>query len=224
MSGGPSPNPAVRAVLWDFGGVFTESPFKAFANFERSRGLPEGFLRRINSLDSDSNAWARFERGQINLVEFGDAFERESATSGYPVRGEDVIALLYGDVRPKMVTALRRCKVHFRNACLTNNVKTGNGHGLPASEARAWEVTQILSLFDLVIESSVVGARKPEPLFYQIALQHLEIEPSQAVYLDDLGINLKPARALGMKTIKVDTPEQALAELETVLNISLVDQ
>jgi putative hydrolase of the HAD superfamily len=211
-------------VLWDFGGVFTESPFKAFASFERSRGLPEGFLRQINSVDSDSNAWARFERGQINLVEFGDAFERESATSGHPVRGEDVIALLYGEVRPKMVTALRRCKLHFRNACLTNNVKTGGGHGLPASEARAREVTQVLSLFDLVIESSVVGARKPEPRFYQIALQQLEIEPSQAVYLDDLGINLKPARALGMKTIKVDTPEQALAELETVLNISLVDQ
>ena len=224
MNSGPSPNPAFRAVLWDFGGVFTESPFKAFAGFERSRGLPEGFLRRINSIDSDSNAWARFERGQINLVEFANAFERESATLGYPVRGEEVIALLYGEVRPKMVMALGRCKVHFRNACLTNNVKTGSGHGLPADEARAREVTQILSLFDLVIESSVVGARKPEARFYQIALQQLEIEPSQAVYLDDLGINLKPARALGMKTIKVDTPEQALAELETALNISLVDQ
>jgi putative hydrolase of the HAD superfamily len=211
-------------VLWDFGGVFTQSPFEAFAAFERSRGLPEGFLRRVNSVDADSNAWARFERGQIDLAQFSEAFEAESGALGHPVRGQEVIALLYGDVRPTMVAALRRCKAHFRNACLTNNVKTGSGHGLPTSEARAREVTQILSLFDLVIESSLVGARKPEPRFYRIALERLEIEPGQAVYLDDLGINLKPARALGMTTIKVDSAEQALGELEAVLNIPLVDQ
>jgi putative hydrolase of the HAD superfamily len=196
----------------------------AFAAFERSRGLPEGFLRRVNSVDADSNAWARFERGQIDLAQFSEAFEAESGALGHPVRGQEVIALLYGDVRPTMVAALRRCKAHFRNACLTNNVKTGSGHGLPTSEARAREVTQILSLFDLVIESSLVGARKPEPRFYRIALERLEIEPGQAVYLDDLGINLKPARALGMTTIKVDSAEQALGELEAVLNIPLVDQ
>jgi putative hydrolase of the HAD superfamily len=224
VSGEASPNPAIRAVLWDFGGVFTESPFKAFSGFERGRGLREGFLREVNSMDSDSNAWARFERGQITLAEFGAAFQAESAALGHPVRGEEVIALLYGDVRPTMVEALRRCKAHFRNACLTNNVKTGSGHGLPTSEVRAQEVTRILSLFDLVIESSLVGVRKPEPRFYQIALERLEIEPGQAVYLDDLGINLKPARALGMTTIKVESPEQALGELEAVLNIPLVNQ
>jgi len=224
VSGRASPNPAIRVVLWDFGGVFTESPFKAFAAFERSRGLPEGFLRRVNSVDADSNAWARFERGQTDLAQFSEAFEAESKALGHPVRGEEVIALLYGDVRPTMVAALRRCKAHFLNACLTNNVKTGSGHGLPTSETRAGEVTQILSLFDLVIESSLVGARKPEPRFYQIALERLEIEPWRAVYLDDLGINLKPARALGMTTIKVDSPQQALGELEAVLNIPLVDQ
>ena len=224
MSSRAFSNPAIRAVLWDFGGVFTESPFEAFAGFERSRGLPMGFLRRVNSIDSDGNAWARFERGQITLAEFSTAFEAESGTLGHPVRGEEVIALLYGEVRPTMVAALRRCKVHFLNACLTNNVKPGLGHGLPGNEARAQEVRQILSLFDLVIESSLVGARKPEPRFYQIALKRLEIEPRQAVYLDDLGINLKPARALGMTTIKVESPEQALGELETVLDIPLVDQ
>ena len=224
MSVWAAPNPGLRAVLWDFGGVFTESPFRAFARSERSRGLPEGFLRQVNSIDSDSNAWARFERGQVTLAEFSEAFEEESRTLGHPVRGEEVIALLYGEVRPAMVAALRRCKAHFLNACLTNNVKTGSGHGLPTSEARAGEVTGILSLFDLVIESSLVGARKPEPRFYQIALERLEIEPRQAVYLDDLGINLKPARALGMTTIKVDSPQQALGELEAILNIPLLDQ
>jgi putative hydrolase of the HAD superfamily len=220
VSGAVSPNPAIRAVLWDFGGVLTESPFIAFAEFERRRALPEGFLRRVNSIHPDDNAWARFERGQITLTEFGDAFEVESTALGHPVRGEDVIALLHGSVRPAMVAALRRCKAHFRNACLTNNVRTGSGHGLP-TDARAREVAQILSLFDLVVESSLVGARKPEPPFYQIALEKLEIDPEEAVYLDDLGSNLKPARALGMTTIKVDSPEQALRELETALKIPL---
>ncbi len=221
MSDAASPNPAIRAVLWDFGGVFTESPFIAFAEFERSRGLPPRFLRRVNSIDVDRNAWARFERGQITLSEFGEAFEAESRALGHPVRGEEVIALLYGDVRPTMVAALRRCKEHFVNACLTNNVKTGVEHGLPTTVDRAREVAQILSLFDLVIESSLVGTRKPEPRFYQIALERLEIEPRQAVYLDDLGINLKPARALGMRTIKVESAEQALRELEAILETPL---
>jgi putative hydrolase of the HAD superfamily len=224
VTGGASPNPAIRAVLWDFGGVFTESPFKAFSEFERRHRLPDGFLRRVNRVDSDNNAWARFERGQISLAQFGETFEAESRALGHAVRGEDVIALLYGDVRPTMVAALRRCKAHFRNACLTNNVKISGGHGLPTSDARGREVMQILGLFDLVIESSLVGVRKPEARFYQIALERLAIEPRQAVYLDDLGINLKPARALGMTTIKVDSAEQALGELEAVLNIPLSDQ
>jgi putative hydrolase of the HAD superfamily len=212
---------AIKAVLWDFGGVFTESPFKAFAAFERSRGLPDNFLRRVNSLNPDANAWARFERGEITLTEFGDVFEAESKAVGHPVRGEAVVALLYGDVRPQMVEALRRCKPHFINACLTNNVRTGSGHGLPTTETKAREIAQIMDLFDLVIESSLVGARKPEPKFYQLALERLGIEPQQAVYLDDLGINLKPARALGMATIRVESPVQALAELEQVLGLPL---
>ena len=223
MSSAIRPNPAIRAVLWDFGGVFTESPFMAFAEFERRRGLPRDFLRRVNSADADGNAWARFERGEITLAEFGGAFEAESSALGHPVRGEEVIALLYGKLRPQMVGALRRCKAHFVNACLTNNVRTGSGHGLPASDARAREVSEVMALFDFVIESSLVGKRKPEAGFYELALQRLEIEPRQAVYLDDLGINLKPARALGMTTIKVESPEQALTELEAVLAIPLAD-
>jgi len=223
VSGASRPNPSIRAVLWDFGGVFTESPFLAFTEFERHRGLPRDFLRRVNSTDADSNAWARFERGQITLSEFGDAFEAESSSLGHAVRGEEVIALLYGQLRPQMVEALRRCKAHFVNACLTNNVRTGSDHGLPASDARAREVVEVMALFDVVIESSLVGKRKPEPDIYRLALQRLEIEPRQAVYLDDLGINLKPARALGMTTIKVESPKQALAELEAVLEIPLAD-
>jgi len=213
---------AIKAVLWDFGGVFTESPFKAFAAFERNRGLPDNFLRRVNSENPDANAWARFERGEVTLAQFGDAFEAESRALGHPLRGEDVIALLYGDVRPQMVEGLRRCKTHFVNACLTNNIKTGSGHGLPTTEAKARQIGEIMALFDVVIESSVVGARKPEARFYQLALKRLEIEPQQAVYLDDLGINLKPARAMGMTTIRVESAAQALAELEQVTGLKLL--
>lgn len=221
MSAEPRVGGAICAVLWDFGGVFTESPFKAFATFERARGLPENFLRRINSANPDNNAWARFERGEITLAEFDSAFAMESAALGHRVQGGDVIELLYGEIRPQMVRALRRCREFFVNACLTNNIRTGAGHGLPTSDARAEEVAEILSLFHLVVESSKVGARKPEARFYRLALEQLAIEPQQAVYLDDLGINLKPARALGMTTIKVESPDQALAELEQVLGLSL---
>jgi len=215
------PNPAFRAVLWDFGGVITESPFEAFRRFERARGLPPEFLRRVNARNSDDNAWARFERSELTLQEFDAAFGDETAAAGHRIHGAEVIKLLYGAVRPSMVGALRRVGEHYITACLTNNVNTGEGHGLPTSDERAEEVVRVLALFDAVIESRKVGARKPEPRFYQLALAQLAIEPHEAVYLDDLGINLKPARALGMTTIKVESAAQALDELECVLELPL---
>jgi putative hydrolase of the HAD superfamily len=214
-------NPAIRAVLWDFGGVLTDSPFEAFRRFERSRGLPEDFLRRVNATNPDSNAWARFERSELSLVQFDAEFAEETTTAGHCVRGTDVMKLLYGAVRPAMVEALRRVGEHYTTACLTNNVNTGEGHGLPTSDERAEEIVRILSMFDHVIESRKVGVRKPEPRFYELALAQLAIDPREAVYLDDLGINLKPARAMGMTTIKVDSAPQALAELEDVLRLAL---
>jgi putative hydrolase of the HAD superfamily len=215
------PNSAIRAVLWDFGGVITDSPFEAFRRFERQRGLPEDFLRRVNATNPDSNAWARFERSELTLQEFDAAFADETAAAGHRIGGAAVVKLLYGAVRPAMVEALRRVGEHYTTACLTNNVNAGAGHGLPTSEEHAEEVIRILAMFDHVIESRKVGVRKPEPRFYELALAHLAIDPREAVYLDDLGINLKPARAMGMTTIKVDNAPQALAELEGVLGLAL---
>jgi len=217
----PGPNRSFKAVLWDFGGVITESPFLAFARFEHERGLPRDFLRRVNTINPDGNAWARFERGELGVAEFGDAFEAESSALGHPVRGEAVIELLYGEIRPSMVDALRTCAEHYTNACLTNNVKTGQGHGLPTSATRAAEVARVMALFDVVFESSVIGARKPELRFYRLALEQMGIDAREAVYLDDLGINLKPARALGMTTIKVQDAAQALHELGSILQLDL---
>lgn len=216
-----TPNPAIRAVLWDFGGVITDSPFEAFRRFEHARGLPADFLRRVNATNPDGNAWARFERSELTLEQFDAAFADETEAAGHRVRGADVVKLLYGPVRPAMVEALHRVGEHYTTACLTNNVNAGAGHGLPTSDERAAEVVRILAMFDHVIESRKVGVRKPERRFYELALAQLAIAPSEAVYLDDLGINLKPARAMGMMTIKVDSAPQALGELARVLNLPL---
>jgi putative hydrolase of the HAD superfamily len=214
-------NAAIRAVLWDFGGVITDSPFDAFRRFEQARGLPADFLRRINAANPDDNAWARFERSELTFAQFDDAFAHETAAAGHRVGGAEVVKLLYGAVRPEMVEALREVGVHYMTACLTNNVNVGPGHGLPTADERAEEIIRIMAMFDHVIESRKVGVRKPEPRFYEIALAQLGIEPREAVYLDDLGVNLKPARAMGMTTIKVDGAAQALAELEAVLGLAL---
>jgi len=218
-----TPNPAIRAVLWDFGGVITDSPFEAFRRFESGRGLPRDFLRQVNATNPDSNAWARFERSELTLEQFDTAFADETAAAGHRVRGADVVKLLYGPIRPAMVEALRRVGEHYTTACLTNNVNAGAGHGLPTSDERAAEVVRIMARFDHVIESRKVGVRKPEPRFYELALAQLGIRPSEAVYLDDLGINLKPARAMGMATIKVDSAPLALGELARILNVPLTD-
>jgi len=215
------PNPAIRAVLWDFGGVMTESPFLAFQRFEKESGLPPGFLRGINARNHDHNAWARFERSELSPQQFDEAFAAETRTAGHEVRGLEVIDLLYGEVRPEMVAALRGCKGHFVNACVTNNVNAGPGRGFDRDPGRADEWRGILGLFDVVIESSRIGIRKPETRFFERACEQLGIVASQAVYLDDLGTNLKPARVMGMHTIKVDDPMIAIGELESILEIRL---
>lgn len=215
------PNPAIRAVLWDFGGVMTESPFLAFSRFEKERGLPCDFLRSINARNHDHNAWARFERSELSPREFDEVFASETRAAGHEVRGLDVVDLLYGEVRPMMVAALKACKRHFTNACVTNNVAAGPGRGFERDPGRADEWKGILDLFDVVIESSKIGVRKPESRFFELACEELGISASQAVYLDDLGTNLKPARTMGMRTIKVADPAIAIAELESVLEIPL---
>lgn len=208
-----------RAVLWDFGGVILSSPFEAFRRYESERGLPPDTIRRINSADPDANAWARFERSEISAAQFDSAFAEESLKLGHEIRGYDVLRLLRGDLRPNMVHALRTVKgAGYKTACLTNNVlQTG-----PDEEAeRAGAIEEVMSLFDSVVESSKVGCRKPETRFYEIACSALGVEPNACVFLDDLGVNLKPAAAMGMMTIKVLTADQAIADLENVLNMSL---
>jgi putative hydrolase of the HAD superfamily len=211
----------IKAVLWDFGGVLTTSPFEAFTRYEIQHDLPKNFIRSINSTNPDSNAWALFESSQVSVAEFDLLFQKEAEQMGHSIPGKEVLALLSGDIRPAMVHALQVIKKHYQVGCITNNVRSGQGPGMSKSEAKAKQVGEVMSLFDIVIESSVLGIRKPNPKIYQIACDQMSINPDQALFIDDLGINLKPARDLGMKTIKVLDQEQALDELEQQLALDL---
>ena len=210
-----------KAVLWDFGGVVTSSPFEAFNRYEQAHGLPVDFIRSINATNPDTNAWAQLESSAISVDEFDLQFADEAEHLGHRVAGKAVLDLLSGDVRPEMVKAMKIIKENFRIGCITNNVNTGQGPGMAKSSEKANQVAEIMSLFDIVIESSKVGMRKPDPAIYELACKEMSISASDAVYLDDLGINLKPARALGMTTIKVLSADQAIEELESHLELSL---
>lgn len=209
----------IRAVLWDFGGVILTSPFDAFRQFEERCGLPPDFLRKVNSTNPHSNAWACFERGEVDALRFGEMFLAESTALGHAVHGRDLLPLISGEVRPRMVAALKTVKTRYKIACLTNNMPLGHGPGMAVSPGKARTVAEVMALFDCVVESSKVGVRKPEPAFYERACGLLEIRPDEAVFLDDLGINLKPAAAMGMKTIKVGDPDKALESLSAIIGM-----
>jgi len=200
-----------KAIIWDFGGVITSSPFDAFNEFEEVNGLPKDIIRTINSENPDMNAWAQFESNSITIDQFNDLFLKESKAKGFDIKGRDIIKLLKGSIRENMVSFLRELKSDFKLGCITNNVK-------PSSEENTDnETKEAMSIFDHVIESSIVGIRKPNPEIYMMSCDALNVSPDQCIYLDDLGINLKPARELGMTTIKVIQPEDAIQEVRNLL-------
>ena len=200
-----------KAIIWDFGGVITSSPFEAFNKFEEANGLPKDIIRTINSENPDMNAWAQFESNSITIDQFNDLFLKEAKAKGFDIKGRDIIKLLKGSIRENMVSFLRELKSNFKLGCITNNVK-------PSSEENTDnETKEAMSIFDHVIESSIVGIRKPNPEIYMMSCDALNVSPFQCIYLDDLGINLKPARELGMTTIKVIQPEDAIQEVRNLL-------
>ena len=200
--------------MFDFGGVISSSPFEAFAKFETANGLPAGFIRSVNATNPDDNAWARLERNEIGIDAFGIRWTAEARALGHDVDGRHVLEMLAGEIRPQMVAAIETCGKTCKTACLTNNF-------VSVERAVSKQVADVYALFDAVLESRVLGVRKPDPRFYELACDTLGVRADEAVFLDDLGVNLKPARALGMHTIKVTDPDEALAELGKVLGISL---
>lgn len=209
---------AIEAVIFDFGGVLTSSPFEAFARFEAERGLPVDIIRRTNAANHLENAWAKFERAEVDMDTFDRLFAEESRALGAEVRGRDVLPLLQGDLRPPMVEALKRIKTQFKTGCITNNLPA---NAIGSRTGRSLYVAEVMVLFDHVIESAKIGLRKPDPRIYQLMVETLKVDPKSCVYLDDLGVNLKPAREMGMTTIKVANGNQAIAELEAATGLKL---
>jgi putative hydrolase of the HAD superfamily len=208
----------IAAVIWDFGGVLTTSPFDAFERFEIERGLPAGIIRRTNATNHWENAWAKFERAEVDLEAFDRLFAAESLALGAEVRGKDVLPLLSGDLRPEMLEALRRVTAKFKTGCITNNLPA---NAIGSAGGRSLYIAEVMALFNHVIESAKIGLRKPDPRIYQMMVEALDVDPRHCVYLDDLGVNLKPARDMGMTTIKVIDAPQAIAELEAATKLSL---
>jgi putative hydrolase of the HAD superfamily len=211
---------SIEAVIWDFGGVFTTSPFDAFTRYERERGLPNDIIRTINSKNPDTNAWAKIERSEIDAAMFDQLFADEAKLLGHMIPGKDVLALLSGDLRPRVVAAFKQCKAKFKTGCITNNAPTGKGAGMSSNAEKAQQIAEVFSLFDHVIESSKAGVRKPDPRIYKMMCEALSVDPARCVYLDDLGINCKPARELGMTTIKVVSEQQLLDDLSKAVGLT----
>lgn len=212
----------VKAVIWDFGGVVTSSPFDAFARYEAERGLPADTIRRINATDPDKNAWARFERAEIDAGAFDRLFAEEAARLGHDIPGGEILGLLSGDIRPAMVAAIDLIRsAGLSTGCITNNVPAGQGAGMALNAEKAAAIAAIMARFDHVIESSKAGIRKPDPRIYLMMCDALSVAPAECVYLDDLGINCKPAAALGMHAIKVTGEAQALADLAEAVGLPL---
>ena len=211
----------IKAVFWDFGGVITSSPFESFNKFEKENSLPQDFLRKVNSTNPDANAWAKLERNELDIHEFDKLFEKESRDLGFPVKGKDVLALLKGEVRPEMIQALKKIKGNLLQACLTNNIQSMDEENFEGNVSASGKHDQVMQMFDFVFESSKENVRKPDPEFYLRACERGKINPSEVVFLDDLGINLKPARELGMKTIKVINSFEALSRLNSYIEIDL---
>jgi len=208
----------IEAVIFDFGGVLTSSPFEAFARFEAERGLPADIIRRTNAANHLENAWAKFERAEVDIETFDRLFAAESLALGAEVRGRDVLPLLAGDLRPEMVEALKRIKARLKTGCITNNLPA---NAIGSAAGRTLYLAEVMALFDHVIESAKIGLRKPDRRIYEMMTETLGVDPQHCVYLDDLGVNLKPAREMGMTTIKVASAAQALAALEAATGLLL---
>ncbi|MBV8952337.1 MAG: HAD family phosphatase [Actinobacteria bacterium] len=214
-----------RAVIFDLGGVVFPSPFDAFSAYEREHDLPERFIRSVVAAGAEHGAWARLERGELTMPEFHAAFEGECAAAGGAVDAAELmgaIAAGFGP-RPEMVDAITRIRAAgLRTGALTNNWRApDDGAPRDPSGGLPGGVDGVAELFDVVVESAVVGLRKPDPRIYELACARLGVEPPDTVFLDDLGVNLKPARGLGMTTIKVVDARRALRELAAVLAIDL---
>ena len=212
----------IAAVVFDIGGVVQDSPLHAIARYERERGIEPNAINRVVVAAGEQGAWARLERGELTALTFVEPFEADCRAHGLSVDGRYLMAKIAETSvpRPVMLEAIRRIRAAgLRVAALTNNwVADTPRHGPDGAETAR---TRLDPHFDVFVESAVVGLRKPDPRIYSLVCEKLGLPPSRVAFLDDIGRNLKPARELGMATIKVDDPEQALRELGALLGLNL---
>jgi putative hydrolase of the HAD superfamily len=220
-----------QAVIFDLGGVVLGSPLHAINRYEQHLGLAKNAINRVAAETSPHGAWSRLERGELSMDAFYAEFEQDCARYGYEISARMMFEWMAAESLPReaMLAAIRRIRARgLRVGALTNNwaaaSESDDADELEARGSARNDGTRDLRVhFDVFIESSVEGIRKPDPRMYQLACARLDVEPAQAVFLDDIGANLKPARALGLTTIKVDEPGAALALLERTLGFPLGD-
>jgi len=215
--------PAIAAVVFDIGGVVQDSPLYVIARYERELGLEANAINRVVVAAGEQGAWARLERGELTIQSFCAPFEADCRAQGIEVDARHLMAKISeaSVPRPRMLEAIRRIRADGRRvAALTNNWVTG----APGSGSLGNDTTRsrLDPHFDVFVESAVVGLRKPDPRIYTLVCEKLGVPPACVAFLDDIGRNLKPARELGMATIKVDDPDQALRELGALLELDLV--
>lgn len=205
----------IKAVVFDIGGVVQDSPLHAIARYERDHGLPAHAINRAVVASGETGAWSRLERGELTLGAWCAPFESDCRTLGVAVDAARLMTYIAqaGRARPQMLRAIARLRERgLRVGALTNNWATDDPSPPPHS---------LREHFDAFVESRAVGMRKPDPRMYRLICRELGVEPPQAAFLDDIGANLKSARALGMHTIKVDEPDQALRELSALVGFDL---
>ncbi len=206
-----------EAIFFDFGGVITQSPFEAFNTFEIEKELPLGLISSVNRRNPHQNAWAKLERAEITADEFDLLFSHESRELGHQVSGLEVLKLVFTPVRPEMIELLASLKGEYKLACLTNNFPRSTTITQLIGKKRFESWDSALSLFENVVESAKIGIRKPQKEFYQYACSVNSVSPRSVVFLDDIGMNLKPAKELGITTIKVTSGSQAIEDLKNIL-------
>jgi putative hydrolase of the HAD superfamily len=214
---------AISAVVFDIGGVVQDSPLHVIARYEQELGLPANAINRVVVATGERGAWARLERGELTIETFYAPFEADCRAQGLAVDAQHLMARIAeaSVPRPRMLEAIRKIRASGRKvAALTNNWVTEPSERGPRAEGAAR--ARLAPHFDVIVESAVVGLRKPDPRIYALVCEKLGVAPARVAFLDDIGRNLKPARELGMATIKVEEPDRALAELGALLGLDLV--
>ena len=206
----------IKTIIFDFGGVITNSPIEGFKLLEEKHGYDKGIITNINMNNPDNNAWAKSERGEIDINTFLEEFEKEALSIGQKINAKEILQQLYGSLRKNMMNKIKLLSTSkkYKLICLTNVLK---GVDIFTPKERVEAVKNVMSYFDIIYESYKLNMRKPEARIYQYILKELNIEPQETVFLDDLGMNLKSARKLGINTIKVIEPNDAIYELDQIL-------